>query len=109
MVLLFVLDGVPYPLLVWLKSSPNRRLAMLGYARRRWPLATLGGLASLGSYGIALWAMTRAPVATVSALRETSVLFATALSVLVLGERFGLQRALGAAVVVGGVIALRLS
>jgi drug/metabolite transporter (DMT)-like permease len=53
--------------------------------------------------------MTRAPVAAVSALRETSVLFATALSVFVLKERFGPQRAAGAAVIVAGVIALRLS
>lgn len=107
--LLTVLDGVPYPTLVVARRSAPARRALLAYARRRWPLAMLGGLASLASYGIALWAMTRAPVAAVSALRETSVLFATALSVLVLGERFGLQRAIGAAVVVAGVIALRLS
>ena len=44
-----------------------------------------------------------------SALRETSVLFATALSVLVLKEHFGLQRATGAVVIVAGVVALRLS
>ena len=108
-VLLFVLDGIPYPSLVFLQRSRAARQAMLDYARRRWPLATLGGLASLGSYWIALWAMTRAPVAVVSALRETSVLFATALSVIVLKERFGLQRAGGAVVIVGGVVALRLS
>ena len=108
-VLLFVLDGIPYPSLVFLQRSRAARQAMLDYARRRWPLATLGGLASLGSYWIALWAMTRAPVAVVSALRETSVLFATALSVMVLKERFGLQRAGGAVVIVGGVVALRLS
>ena len=108
-VLLFVLDGIPYPSLVFLQRSRAARQAMLAYARRRWPLATLGGLASLGSYWIALWAMTRAPVAVVSALRETSVLFATALSVMVLKERFGLQRAGGAVVIVGGAVALRLS
>jgi phosphonate utilization associated putative membrane protein len=108
-ILLFVLDGIPYPALVFAQRSRAARQAMLAYARRRWPLATLGGLASLGSYWIALWAMTRAPVAAVSALRETSVLFATALSVMVLKERFGLQRAAGAAVIVGGVVALRLS
>jgi phosphonate utilization associated putative membrane protein len=108
-VLLFVLDGIPYPALVFAQRSADARRAMLAYARKRWPLATLGGLASLGSYWIALWAMTRAPVAAVSALRETSVLFATALSVLVLKERFGLQRATGAVIIVAGVIALRLS
>jgi len=107
--LLFVLDGIPYPALVFAQRSAAARQAMLAYARKRWPLATLGGLASLGSYWIALWAMTRAPVAAVSALRETSVLFATALSVWVLKERFGLQRATGAVVIVAGVVALRLS
>ena len=108
-VLLFVLDGIPYPALVFAQRSAEGRRAIAAYARKRWPLATLGGLASLGSYWIALWAMTRAPVAAVSALRETSVLFATALSVLVLKEHFGLQRATGAVVIVAGVVALRLS
>jgi phosphonate utilization associated putative membrane protein len=108
-VLLFVLDGIPYPALVFARRSAEGRRAIAAYARKRWPLATLGGLASLGSYWIALWAMTRAPVAAVSALRETSVLFAAALSVLVLKERFGLQRAIGAVVIVAGVIALRVS
>jgi phosphonate utilization associated putative membrane protein len=108
-VLLFVLDGIPYPALVFAQRSAEGRRAIAAYARKRWPLATLGGLASLGSYWIALWAMTRAPVAAVSALRETSVLFATALSVLVLKEHFGLQRAAGAVVIVAGVVALRLS
>ncbi|MBK7061129.1 MAG: EamA family transporter [Rubrivivax sp.] len=107
--MLFVLDGIPYPALVVWRRNAEGRARIMAYARRRWPLATLGGLASLGSYGIALWAMTRAPVAAVSALRETSVLFATALSVLVLKERFGAQRAVGALIIVAGVVALRLS
>jgi len=105
---LFVLDGLPYPLLVWWRRGPEGRAQILRYARQRWPLATLGGMASIGSYAIALWAMTRAPVASVAALRETSVLFATVLGTLLLKERFGLQRAVGAVVIVGGVMALRL-
>lgn len=108
-VLLFVLDGLPYPLLVVLRRGASQRQVMWAYARQRWGLATLGGLASLGSYWIALWAMTRAPVAVVAALRETSVLFAAALSVWVLKERFGPQRLLGACAILAGVVALRLS
>ncbi|HSW21431.1 MAG TPA: EamA family transporter [Burkholderiaceae bacterium] len=105
--LLFVLDGVPYPALVVLKRDAAGRRAILDYAKRRWPLAALGGTASIGSYAIALWAMTRAPVAAVSALRETSVLFATLLGAWLLKERLGAQRLSGAVVIVGGVIALR--
>jgi len=106
---LFVIDGLPYPLLVWLRRNPAQRQEIVAYARRRWPLAALGGAASIGSYAIALWAMTRAPVASVAALRETSVLFAALLGTWLLKEKFGLQRALGTVVVVLGVMALRLA
>ena len=105
---LFALDGIAYPLLVWLRRDSAARRMAIDYARRRWPLAALGGLASIGSYAIALWAMTRAPVASVAALRETSVLFATVLGTVMLKERFGLQRTLGTVVVVAGVLTLRL-
>lgn len=106
--LLFVLDGLPYPLLIWLTRGPQGRLEIVRYARVRWPLAALGGAASIGSYAIALWAMTRAPVASVAALRETSVLFAAILGAWLLKEKFGWQRMLGTLVLVGGVIALRM-
>ena len=105
--LLFVLDGCAYPLLVWLRRDRQGRREIVAYARQRWPIATLGGSASIGSYAIALWAMTRAPVASVAALRETSVLFAALLGTLLLKERFGLQRAIGTGVIVAGVMALR--
>lgn len=107
--LLFVLDGLPYPALVVLKRDAGGRRAILHYAKQRWPLAALGGTASIGSYAIALWAMTRAPVATVAALRETSVLFAALIGALWLKERFGAQRAAGTALIVGGVAALRFA
>lgn len=107
--LLTALNGLAYPALVWVRRRGAARHTVFDHARRRWAQALLGGVASLASYGIALWAMTRAPVAAVSALRETSVLFAGALAVGLLGERFGRQRALGAVVIVAGVVALRLS
>ena len=72
------------------------------------PVALAGACASLASYGIALWAMTRAPVATVAALRETSVLFAALLGTWLLKEAFTLRRAIGTGVIVVGVVALRL-
>ena len=52
--------------------------------------------------------MTRAPVASVAALRETSVLFAAVLGTVMLSERFGLQRATGTVVIVAGIMALRV-
>lgn len=102
---LYVVHGWPFALLVLARRG---RAAFWAYSRRRWPLATLGALASMVSYGIALWAMTRAPVATVAALRETSVLFAALLGTWLLKEAFTRQRAVGTALILGGVVALRL-
>ena len=62
---------------------------------------------SLGSYWIAVWAFTRAPVALVAALRETSVLFAMLIAVFLLGERAGALRWGAAALVTGGVALMR--
>ncbi len=103
---LFLFDGLPYLLLV-LWQRGDRRGAALRYMAGRWKLASVGTLASLGSYAIALWAMTRAPVAMVAALRETSVLFAALIGTLLLREPFGWQRAIGTLVVAAGVAALR--
>lgn len=105
---LFLFDGVPYFLLVmWQRRAVAQ--PTLAYLRGRWPIALLGAGASLGSYGIALWAMTQAPVAVVAALRETSVLFAALIGCVWLKEAFGGLRALGTLLIVAGVIALRLA
>lgn len=107
--ILFVLDGLPYPTLVLWRRGRAGRAAVATYVRQRWRIATLGGCASIGAYATALWAMTQAPVASVAALRETSVLFAALMGRQLLAERFGLQRALGTALLVSGVVALRLA
>lgn len=103
---IFALDGWPFALLVFMRKRGG---VVWPYARKRWPIATLAAIASLSSYGIALWAMTRAPVAVVAALRETSVLFAALLGAWFLKERFDARRAVGTAVIVAGVMALRLA
>lgn len=103
---LFVLDGWPFALLVIMRRGPA---LVWPYARKRWLVAAGGAMASFGSYGIALWAMTKAPVATVAALRETSVLFAALLGVWFLKEVFNVRRAIGTVAILAGVMALRLS
>ena len=104
---LFLLDGLPYLLLV-LWQRRDQQAAAWRYMAGRWPIAFIGTVASLGSYGIALWAMTQAPVALVAALRETSVLFAALIGTLLLREPFGWQRAAGTLVIVCGVMTLRM-
>jgi phosphonate utilization associated putative membrane protein len=101
---LFLLHGWPFALLVFYA----RGNALVRYAKHRWPVATLGSGATMASYGIALWAMTRAPVAMVAALRETSVLFAVFLGVFLLRETVSRRRVIGAFIIVCGVIGVRV-
>ncbi len=102
---LFLIDGWPFALIVFWRRGGA---LVWPYARRRWPVAAGAALASFGSYGIALWAMTRAPVASVAALRETSVLFAALLGAWFLKEPFTPRRIIGVVTIVAGVMALRL-
>jgi drug/metabolite transporter (DMT)-like permease len=68
----------------------------------------IGGLAAFIGYAIVVWAMTQAPIASVAALRETSVVFATIIGVVALGEPFHAQRAFAALVILAGIILLRI-
>ena len=95
-----------FPFLLWNRARHGP--AAFAYIGRGWRRALIGGAASLGAYGIVLWAMTRAPVAAVAALRETSVLFAALIGAAFLKEGLGLRRLAGAASVVAGVAALKL-
>lgn len=106
---LFLLDGWPFAFIVLWRRGRAAQPYIRAYAQKRWPLALGGALASLGSYGMALWAMTQAPVATVAALRETSVLFAALLGVWLLKESFTRRRVVGTLTIVAGVMALRMS
>lgn len=69
----------------------------------------LWGALSLVNYSGELWAMTRAPVALVAALRESSILFAVVLAVFWLKEPLKPSRLAGAGVVAFGLMLMRVS
>jgi uncharacterized membrane protein len=96
-------------------------LAALGYVggvlvakgapalRREVGIASVAaGLAMFGAYALVLAALQLAPAAPVAAVRETSIVIATAGAALVLKERLGLERIVGAVLVVAGVLLLGL-
>jgi drug/metabolite transporter (DMT)-like permease len=101
---LFVFDAIPLPLyLLWRRGPaafvPMRRFLLPGFA---------GGAMSLGAYWIAIWAMTVAPIALVAALRETSVLFATLIAVVLLKEPIVPARGIAALLIVAGIVTIKL-
>ncbi len=101
---IFFLDAFP----ITLVALAIHRRRVWEYALQRWKPCTVGGLCTLGSYGIVLWAMTQAPIAAVAALRETSVIFAAVIGSALLKEQMGRLRIAGAVLVACGIAALRL-
>jgi drug/metabolite transporter (DMT)-like permease len=103
--LLFVLDAVMLLAMGIYLRGPGILKEVAPY----WKTGLAGAALSAGAYWIAIWAMTKAPIAAVAALRETSILFVIAMSALVLREPVGLPRWAGGALIVVGAAALRLS
>ena len=101
---LTLLSGVP--LLAWVLAARWR--TFLPYARAHLGLGVVGGFGTLTSYGLALWAMTHAPVAVIAALRETSILFATAIAAVFLKEKLTPARIAAACLIAAGAVVLRL-
>ena len=100
---LFVLDGLPLPLLVlW-----RRGVAGFAPAKKHLAPGLAGGAMALGSYWIAIWAMTVAPIALVAALRESSVLWAAVIAVVFLKEPILPPRAIAAAMILCGLVLIR--
>jgi drug/metabolite transporter (DMT)-like permease len=83
--------------------------ALLQAMRPHWKIGLGGGVMAVVSYSIAIWAMTLAPIAIVSALRETSVLFGAIIAVVVLKEPLRTARIVAALMVVGGLVLLRIA
>lgn len=87
----------------------TNRTLFLETIRATLPQGITAGLGNLASYALVLWAMTQAPIPLVAALRETSILFGTAIAAFLLRERVGPVRALAACIIAAGAITLRLA
>ncbi|MFK3705773.1 EamA family transporter [Klebsiella sp. NPDC088457] len=101
----FFMNG--FCLLSW--AMVVRRQQASRYLRQHWQKGLLGGLGTMGSYGLALWAMTQAPLAVVAALRETSILFGAVIAFILLKEKVMALRVVAACGIAAGAILLRLS
>lgn len=101
---IFVLTGTP--LALW---AAWRRRDVFAYAARNWRSALIGGVGTLASYGLVLWAMTEAPIPMVAALRETSILFGTAIAAFVLREKVSTVRIAAVLIIAAGAALLRLA
>jgi drug/metabolite transporter (DMT)-like permease len=110
-------DPITYSVALFVGIGPV--MAIYALARRggeivpamasNWRIGLAGGTLQLGSYAIAIWAMTLAPIAIVAALRETSVLFGAVIAVVFLREPLRASRIVAAAMIVAGLTLIRLA
>ncbi|MBK1696426.1 EamA family transporter [Rhodovibrio salinarum] len=87
-------------------------LATRGHAaflalRPSWRGGATAGAMSFGSYWIAVWAFTRAPIALVAALRESSILFATLIAFFILRESVSGWRWASTGLIAAGVVLMK--
>lgn len=101
LIALMTLGVAPYAL--W-----RRRPAMLREWRLNRPAVLVGAVLNLGTYLIVLAALRLSDVSYIVPLRETSIVFATLLGVVVLHERVGWVRLAGCGLVASGVLAIAL-
>ena len=85
-----------------------RRGALRGAAVGESWRAVTGGVVSILAYALVVWAMTQGALGIVSALRETSVVFAALLGWLFLGERLTWRRLLTCCGIAAGIVMLAL-
>jgi drug/metabolite transporter (DMT)-like permease len=83
-------------------SSVRRRRPL----RVEWLKSAIGGVTSVVAYGVVIWAMGHAPMGMVSALRETSVVFAAVLGRVFLAEKLTARRLAACSVIAGGAACL---
>jgi drug/metabolite transporter (DMT)-like permease len=100
----FVANGVA--LYAW--AGVRRGAALPRHLAANWPRILTGAVLTTGSYGVALWAMTRAPVAIVAVLRETAVIFGALIAHFWLKEKLTRRRLVATGAVMLGLVALKL-
>lgn len=103
-VLLTIGDGIATALIVlWWRG----RAAFL-VDRRTLSMSAIAGTMQIGAYWIAVWALAQAPMGTVSALRESSVLFVALISTYLLKEQLGRHRIACSVLIFTGILLVKL-
>ncbi|MFD9539759.1 EamA family transporter [Streptomyces sp. NPDC060022] len=106
-------SGTPLGYIAWLMIVQGVAIPAYTYWRRRGELAAqlspfmarglVGATLSFAAYALVLWAQTKAPLAPIAALRESSIIVGAAIGTLFFKERFGAPRIAAAGLMVVGI------
>ena len=112
------LSGSPFAFYAWVAIGNSVLFAayvavmkpgLLGSLHKARQTFIIGGSASFIAYALVIWSFTQAPIALVTALRETSIIFALVIGVFFLKERLDLAKVFSTFVTLLGAALLRLS
>lgn len=101
---LFVAEGIALTVFAFWRKGTEGLRPILGFLGP----GLAGGAMGTTAYGIAIWAMTVAPIPLVAAVRETSVLFGAAIAVVFLKEPLRANRVIAAVLILAGLVMIRL-
>ncbi|MER7990406.1 DMT family transporter [Streptomyces noursei] len=96
---LMLLEGLAIPVYALVTRRGRLAAELRPFALR----GVAGGVLSVFAYGLVLWAQTRAPLAPIAALRESSIIVGAAIGTVFFKERFGLPRLAAAGLMVAGI------
>lgn len=101
---LILLESIAIPTIALARRGP----ALFGQIRPSLAKGLLGGGLSLLAYGLVLWAQTQGALASVAALRESSIIVGAIIGTLIFHERFGRPRIVATVIVVAGIVLLNV-
>ena len=102
---LMILDGLP----IVVFTAWVRRRRLVAVIERNWRTGCTSGVLQFAAYALVIWAMSLGTMASVSALRETSVIFAAFIGALVFKEPVGARRISAAILVALGIVLMRVA
>jgi drug/metabolite transporter (DMT)-like permease len=100
-----ILNAIAFAVIVAINSPGTLRTTVRSHKK----IMAIGGGASFAAYALVVWAFTQAPIAVVTALRETSIIFALLIGVFFLKERLSLIKLVSAMLTMLGALMLRFS
>ena len=100
----FILNATIFPIILKINNKSEIITKTFKEGKK---IFFIGGTLSYIVYGIVIWGFTQAPIALITALRETSIIFALLIGTIFLKEKFTLLKVIATFIIFFGVVLLK--
>ena len=100
----FILNATIFPIILKINNKSEIITKIFKEGKK---IFFIGGTLSYIVYGIVIWGFTQAPIALITALRETSIIFALLIGTFFLKEKFTLLKVIATFIIFFGVALLK--